>query len=93
MARLESISKAVLEKLHDNDWISPSWLDKLKEEFSDVSAGKIDVIYSLRLKEKVDSLPRRLLQDILNEQKGMATDNKNDLLQKIIREKLGLNQE
>jgi len=82
-----------LEKLHDNDWMSPLWVDELKETFSDVPGRNIEVIYALRLKEKVDILPRRLLQNVLDEQNAMPADRRNLVLQGIIREKLGLNEE
>ena len=93
MARLESLSKAILERLHDNDWMKPSWFNELKDTFSDIPARNIELIYTLRLKEKIDTIPKRILQNILHEQSTMNADNRNYMLQDLIREKLGLNKE
>ena len=85
--------KAILEKLTDSGWMNPSWLDEIKEEFSEVTGKDIDAIYFQRLKEKINVLSRKVLLYILKEQGDMASDQQNALLQKLIEEKLKVNQE
>jgi hypothetical protein len=92
MERLESAGEAISEKMADSEWMNPYWIDKIKEEFSDVPEKNIDETYLLRLKEKVDGLSRKVLLYLLAEQSNMTSDNQNPLLQNLIKEKLGLSQ-
>jgi hypothetical protein len=84
----DPLFEAITKKMADIDWMNPLWLDEIKEEFRDVPESKIDEIYLSKLTEKVDSMSKKALQNILKEESTMDPASRNFLLQKIIGEKI-----